>query len=127
MTKTIVHTAMAPLPVGPYSQAVEFNGMLFCSGQIPINPKTGEIFKGSIEEQTQLVMRNIEAVLSANRMKFEDVVKTTIFLADMNDFAKVNAVYGEFFKSNPPARSTVQVARLPKDAQVEIEVVAGRG
>ena len=123
MTKIIL-TENAPAPVGAYSQAVKCNGFLFCSGQIPINPKTNEVLKGTATEQAELVMKNIEAVLKAADLVFADIVKTTIYLTNMNDFAQVNEVYGKYFKSNPPARSTIAVAALPKGVNVEIEVLA---
>ncbi len=124
MSANIILTEDAPAPVGPYSQAVKCNGFLFCSGQIPINPKTNEVLKGSISEQAELVMKNIDAVLRAGGTHFSNIVKTTIYLTDMNDFATVNEVYGKYFKTNPPARSTIAVAALPKGVNVEIEVLA---
>lgn len=126
MSKKIIITDKAPAPIGPYSQAVLTGNELFCSGQIPINPTNGEVFKGAIKEQAKIVMQNIEAVLKAADMNFSNVVKTTIFLTDMNDFPSVNEVYGTYFKSEPPARSTIQVAGLPKGVNVEIEVIARR-
>lgn len=125
--KKIIQTAHAPKPVGPYSQAVQQGPFLFCSGQIAIDPATDEVHRGSVESQTQLVMKNIEAVLKEAGCDFSHVVKTTIFLTDMNDFAQVNSVYAKYFTSAPPARSTVAVAGLPKGVQVEIEVLAYRG
>lgn len=122
--KKIIKTDKAPNPVGPYSQAVLVGNELFCSGQISINPATGEVVKSSVKEQTTLVMSNIGAVLEAADMNFSNVVKTTIFLTDMNDFTIVNEIYGTYFKSDPPARSTVQVSALPKGVNVEIEVLA---
>lgn len=123
-----VHTADAPRALGPYSQAVALQGsppeLLFLSGQIPIDPATGELVSGSIEDQVRRVMHNLAAVLAEAGSGFDRVVKTTIFLADMNDFAAVNAVYGEFFGATPPARSTVEVSRLPKDVNVEIDLIA---
>jgi len=126
MSKKIILTQDAPEPIGPYSQAVQMGNFLFCSGQIAIDPKTGQVSAGDVKAQAQLVMKNIEAVLKAADLKFENVVKTTIFLTSMNDFASVNEVYGQYFKSQPPARSTVAVAGLPKGVQVEIEVIAHR-
>jgi 2-iminobutanoate/2-iminopropanoate deaminase len=117
-------TDQAPAPIGPYSQAVEAGGFLFCSGQISIDPKTNQVFTGPIEEQTKQVMENIRAVLSNAKLGFQNVVKTTIFLKDMGDFPAVNEVYGRYFSENPPARSTVAVAGLPKGVHVEIEVLA---
>lgn len=122
--KTVHRTDHAPTPVGPYSQAVEAGGFLFCSGQIAIDPKTNQVMNGSVADQTTLVMNNIRAVLQAAGLGFQNVVKTTIFLTDMNDFAAVNEVYGQFFKEQPPARSTIAVAGLPKGVNVEIEVIA---
>lgn len=117
-------TDQAPAPIGPYSQAVEAGGFLFCSGQISIDPKTNQVFTGPIEEQTKQVMENIRAVLTSAKLGFQNVVKTTIFLKDMADFPAVNEVYGRYFTENPPARSTVAVAGLPKGVHVEIEVLA---
>jgi 2-iminobutanoate/2-iminopropanoate deaminase len=122
--KTIVHTKEAPLPIGPYSQAVLINHTLYASGQIAIDPASGNLVLESIEAETKQVMKNISAVLHAVEMDFSHVVKATIFLANMNDFPKVNEVYGSFFKDHFPARETVQVARLPKDVNVEISVIA---
>jgi 2-iminobutanoate/2-iminopropanoate deaminase len=116
----------APAAIGPYSQAVEANGFLFCSGQIALDPKTAQVVEGGVKEQIVQVMKNVSAVLRAADLQFSNVVKTTIFLTDMNDFATVNEVYGSFFKSNPPARSTVAVAGLPKGVKVEVEVIACR-
>lgn len=125
--KKVVLSANAPAPIGPYSQAIEVNGMLYCSGQIPLNPANGEVVgAGDVQAQAEQVMKNIEAVLTAADLKFSNIVKTTIYLTTMNDFAKVNEVYGKFFPQNPPARSTVAVAGLPKGVQVEIEVLAAR-
>lgn len=124
--KKIMHTNNAPAPVGPYSQAVLVKDLLFCSGQISIDPKTNQVILGSIKEQTELVMKNISEVLKSADMNFSNIVKTTIFLTNMNDFAQVNEVYATYFKENPPARSTVAVAALPKGVQVEIEVIAHR-
>ncbi len=124
--KTIINSKNAPAPVGPYSQAVAFDGFLFCSGQIAINAKTNEVFKGPIPEQTKMVMENIRAVLTEAKMDFKDIFKTTIYLTDMNDFAAVNEVYATYFQEQPPARSTVAVAALPKGVNVEIEVIAKR-
>lgn len=124
MNKTIIETENAPKPVGPYSQAVKVGNTLYCSGQIAIDPKTNQVVKGSASEQAQLIMKNIEGVLTKAGAKFDNVVKTTIYLKKMDDFAAVNEVYGGYFKSNPPARSTVEVAGLPKGVDVEIEVLA---
>jgi 2-iminobutanoate/2-iminopropanoate deaminase len=127
MPKKIINSQNAPAPVGPYSQATEAGGFLFCSGQIAINPKDNSVLAGSVTEQAELVMTNIKAVLEAAHLGFENVVKTTIFLTDMNDFAKVNEIYGRYFKADPPARSTIAVAALPKGVTVEVEVLAWRG
>lgn len=124
--KKIISTDNAPKAIGPYSQAVQLDGFLFCSGQIPIDPKTNEVFTGDIKTQTEMVIKNIEGVLKAADMNFGNVVKTTIFLTNMADFAVVNEIYGKAFPSNPPARSTVAVAALPKGVNVEIEVLAHR-
>jgi 2-iminobutanoate/2-iminopropanoate deaminase len=130
MQRTVIRTPAAPAAIGPYSQAVVVpvgdSTMIFCSGQIPLDPATGAIVEGDIAAQTRRVLDNVGAVLAAADAGFDDVVKTTIFLADLNDFAAVNAVYAERFGGPPPARSTVQAARLPRDARVEIEVVAVR-
>ena len=124
--KKIIESKNAPAPVGPYSQAVETAGLLFCSGQIAIDPKTNQVMLGSVQEQAELVMKNVQAVLTQAGLTFDHVVKTTIFLTNMNDFAAVNEVYGRYFKSQPPARSTVAVAALPKGVNVEVEVIASR-
>ena len=128
MTRSIVRTSSAPAAIGPYSQAVVVpvgdRRMIFCSGQIPLDPTTGAMVDGDVAAQTRRVMANLVAVLGAADAKLSDVVRTTIFLADMNDFAAVNAVYGEHFPTDPPARATVQAARLPKDARVEIDCIA---
>jgi 2-iminobutanoate/2-iminopropanoate deaminase len=114
----------APAPIGPYNQAIRSGDFLFCSGQIPIDPATGELVTGDIAAQTHRVMQNVRAVLAAGDATFADVVKTTIYLVDMNDFAAVNAAYGEYFTGVAPARSTVAVAALPKGSRVEVEVLA---
>lgn len=124
--KKIHVTEKAPAPIGPYSQAVEVNGFMFCSGQIPLNPKSGEIIGQTAAEQTVQVMENIKAILTNAGLGFSSVVKTTIFLHDMADFQSVNEVYGKAFPENPPARSTVAVKGLPKNVKVEIEVIATR-
>lgn len=124
--RKVISTADAPKAVGPYSQAVQMGNMLFCSGQISIDPKTNEVFTGDIKTQTEMVLKNIEAVLKAADMGFGHIVKTTIFLTSMNDFATVNEIYAKSFTADPPARSTVQVAGLPKGVNVEIEVLAHR-
>jgi 2-iminobutanoate/2-iminopropanoate deaminase len=122
--KQVISTSEAPGAIGPYSQAVVANGMVYCSGQIPIDPSTGEFVPGGVEEQTVQVLKNLAAVLLAAGSSIENVVKTTVFLADMNDFAAMNDVYAEVFGDSRPARATVQAARLPRDAKVEIECVA---
>lgn len=124
--KQVHETNAAPAPVGPYSQAVEVDGTLFCSGQISINPKTNMVFTGDIKLQTQQVMENIGAVLTQAGMDFSNIVKTTIFLTNMADFAAVNEVYAKYFVAEFPARSTIAVAGLPKGVGVEIEVLAKR-
>jgi len=124
--KTVIATSDAPAAVGPYSQAVAIGNLLFCAGQIPLDPSTGNLVEGDITAQTTRVLDNVTAVLAANSMSFADVVKATVFLADMNDFTAMNAVYAKYFRAPYPARSTIQVARLPKDARVEIEVIAAR-
>lgn len=122
--KTNIATDKAPLPIGPYSQAVVNDGYVFVSGQIPFDPQTGELVEGDIEQQTERVLQNISAILSEAGTDLEHVLKTTVFLADMNDFASMNEAYARYFKTVPPARSTVEVARLPRDARIEIEVIA---
>ena len=122
--KTVHRTDHAPAPVGPYSQAVEAGGFLFCSGQIAIDPKTNEVLTGTVTEQARLVMENIRAVLDNARLSFQNIVKTTIFLTRMDDFAAVNEVYAQYFKEQPPARSTIAVSALPKGVNVEIGVIA---
>jgi len=124
MTKQVITTQNAPQAIGPYSQAIKAGQFVFISGQIPIDPKSGEMVAGGIEEQTKQVMANLKAILVAAGLGFENVVKTTIFLTDLNHFAKVNEIYGQYFVSNPPARATVQVAALPKSAMIEIEATA---
>jgi 2-iminobutanoate/2-iminopropanoate deaminase len=119
-----VSTEKAPGAIGPYSQAIKANGMVFCSGQIPIDPSTGQFVSDDVAAQTEQVLRNLDAVLQAAGASLGSVVKTTVFLADMNDFAAMNEVYGKFFSENKPARATVQAARLPRDAKVEIECIA---
>lgn len=120
----IISTENAPGAIGPYSQAVKTGGMIFCSGQIPIDPATGNFVSEDVAEQTEQVLKNLEAVLKAGGAGLGNVVKTTVFLADMNDFAAMNDVYARFFNENKPARATVQAARLPRDARVEIECIA---
>lgn len=122
--KKIIFTDKAPKAIGPYSQAVRTESMVFTAGQVGLNPETGELVEGGIEAQTRQVLTNLKSVLEAADSGLSFVVKTTVFLKDMNDFAKMNAIYAEFFSENPPARSTVAVAALPKGALVEIESVA---
>ena len=122
--KEIITTENAPGAIGPYSQAVKTENMVFCSGQIPIDPQTGEFVSDDVAEQTHQVLKNLSAVLEAAGTDLNNVVKTTVFLADMNDFTAMNEVYAEYFSKNKPARATVQAARLPKDARVEIECIA---
>lgn len=122
-SKKVVEAADAPKAIGPYSQAIVANGFVFAAGQIGTDPKTGTLVEG-VEAQTEQVLKNIAAVLKASGSSMENVVKATVFLADMNDFAKMNEIYAKHFKAPFPARSTVQVARLPRDARIEIEVIA---
>ena len=122
--KKVIKTDKAPAAIGPYSQAIATDGMIFASGQIPIDPATGELNTGSIEDQTRLVLNNLKAVLEAGGCTLADVVKCTVFLENMDDYTRMNAVYAEFFAPPYPARAAVQVARLPKDVKVEIEAIA---
>ena len=122
--KDIVLTDKGPKPIGPYSQAVKSNGFLFASGQVALDPRNNEFLGGDIRQQTERVLENIKGILEAAGSNLHHVVKTTVFLKDMNEFPAMNDVYGRYFTAAPPARSTVQVARLPKDALVEIEVIA---
>jgi 2-iminobutanoate/2-iminopropanoate deaminase len=122
--KKIISTSEAPGAIGPYSQAMRTGSFLFCSGQIPLDPKSGQIVSGDIAAQTRRVMDNVAGILKAEGLTFDSVVKTTIFLTNLGDFQTVNEVYGSYFKQDPPARSTVQVSALPKGANVEIEVIA---
>lgn len=124
MPKQVITTADAPAAIGPYSQAIRVGNMVFTSGQIPLHPQTGEIVGATAAEQARQVLQNLQAVLQAAGASLQNVVKTTIFLTDLGQFAAVNAVYAEFFPDNPPARSTVQVAALPRGVQVETEAVA---
>src|SRR5438046_4011089 len=122
--KKIISTSEAPAAVGPYSQAIRIGNFVFCSGQIPLDPKTGEIVPGDVNAQTRRVMENIAAVLRAEELNFGNIIKTTIFLTNLADFQPVNELYGSYFKSHPPTRSTVQVAAVPMGANVDIEVMA---
>lgn len=123
---TVIHTQHAPAAVGPYSQAIDCGEFVFCSGQIPLVPETGLMVEGGIESQTRQVFSNIHAVLRATGLDFSNVIKTTVFLTDLNQFSTVNAIYAEYFPENPPARSCVEVSKLPKGALVECEVIAKR-
>ena len=123
--KKIITTAKAPQAIGPYSQAVIYNGLAFLSGQIPLDPASGQLVAGDVAVQTERVLENLKAVLEASGSSLERVVKTTVYLKNMGDFPKMNEVYGRYFPSNPPARATVEAARLPKDVQVEIDAIAG--
>jgi 2-iminobutanoate/2-iminopropanoate deaminase len=125
--KDSVQTDQAPQAIGPYSQAIKAGGFLFASGQIPTDPGTGQFVAGGIAEQTEQVLKNLSAVLKAGGSSLARVVKTTVFLADMNEFASMNEVYAKFFAEHPPARATVEAARLPRDARVEIEAIAIAG
>lgn len=124
--KTIIFTDKAPKAIGPYSQAVETNGMLFVSGQVPIDPATGKIVEGGILEQTEQVMKNISAILAEAGYAFSDVVKSTCLLSDMNNFAAMNEVYGRYYPENSPARAAYSVVKLPLGALIEIETIASR-
>lgn len=126
MEKKVIRTDNAPAPIGPYNQAIQYGDMLFVSGQIALDPDSGELVQGDIQAETTMVMKNLEAVLAAAGMNFSNVIKSTIFLMDMGQFAQVNEIYGGYFSENPPARETVQVAGLPKGVNVEISVVAGK-
>jgi len=124
MKREIVHTDKAPKAIGPYSQAIRTDSMIFAAGQTGIDPATGDLIPGGVEEQTRQVLTNLRNVIEAAGSSFMHVVKTTVFLRDMNDFAKMNAIYAEYFGENPPARSTIAVAGLPKNGLVEIEAIA---
>lgn len=124
--KKIIHTTNAPQAVGPYSQAIEINGMLFISGQIPINPKTGKIIEGGVTEQTEQVMQNIEAILTEAGYTFNDVIKSTCLLNDMDNFTAMNEVYGKYYPQDPPARAAYGVVKLPLGVMVEIETIAAK-
>lgn len=124
--KKVISTANAPQAIGPYSQAIEAGGFVFVSGQIPLIPATGELVDGSVEVQTARVLENLKAILEAAGSSMEDIVKTTVYITNMDDFAKVNGIYGRYFEANPPARVCVEVSKLPKGALVEIDVIAAR-
>jgi 2-iminobutanoate/2-iminopropanoate deaminase len=124
MSRTVISTAAAPAAIGPYSQAIRTGNLLFVSGQIPLDPATGQVVDGDIRAQTRQVLKNLAAILEAAGSSLGAVVKTTVYLRDLGEFAAMNEVYAEFFRDQPPARATVEVARLPRDAAVEIEVVA---
>ena len=124
MKKEIISTSNAPAAVGPYSQAIKVGDFIFSSGQIPFDPETNELVAEDIESQTRQVMKNVAAVLEAAGVTLDNVVKTTVFMKDMNDFNQVNEIYAEYFTENPPARSAVEAARLPKDVLIEMEVIA---
>lgn len=124
MSKNVIYSANAPEPIGPYSQAIQAGNLLFVSGQVAIQKPSGNLITGNIQEETHQVMKNLEEILKAAGMNFTQVVKCTIFLKDMNNFPKVNEVYGTYFSSQPPARETVEVSRLPKDVNVEISCIA---
>ncbi|MEO6071031.1 MAG: RidA family protein [Chitinophagaceae bacterium] len=124
MQKTIIKTSQAPDPIGPYNQAILINGQLFISGQVCIDPATGDLIKGDIKDETRQVMKNLQAILKEAGMDFSQVVKTTIFITDMHQFASINEVYGSYFTSDFPARETVQVSALPKFVNVEISMIA---
>lgn len=124
MSKKTIYTDAAPEPIGPYSQAIQFNNFVFTSGQIALEAKSGQLCEGGVEEQTRLVLENIKSVLSASGASLDTVLKTTIYLKDMSDFAKVNEIYSEYFGFSKPARSTIEVSKLPKDVLVEIDCIA---
>jgi 2-iminobutanoate/2-iminopropanoate deaminase len=124
--RTVIHTPHAPAAIGPYSQAIQVGNLLFTAGQVGLDPATGQLVEGGIEAQTRRVMENLKAVLEAAGFSMTDVVQTQVFLADFDDFAAMNTVYGSYFPDNPPARATVQVSRLPREARVEIMVTAAK-
>lgn len=125
MEKTIINTTNAPAPIGPYNQAVKYGNMLYISGQVAIDPDNGNLIEGDVQAETRQVMKNLEAILAAAGMSFSNVLKTSIFLMDMGQFALVNEIYGSYFPANAPARETVQVAGLPRGVKVEISMIAG--
>ena len=124
MGKKVIQTEKAPKAIGPYSQAIQAGNFLFLSGQIPLDPETGELVKGDIRQQTKQVLENIKGVMESQKLGMENVVKVTIFLKDIGNFNQVNEIYATYFPSSPPARSTVEVAKLPRDADIEIEAIA---
>lgn len=124
MNKQIIHTEKAPAAIGPYSQAIKAGNLLFISGQVPFNPETMEIVEGGVEAQTARVLENLKAILAEAGASFDNVVKTTVFIKDMNEFGMINEIYAKYFGENKPARACVEVARLPKDVKVEIEAIA---
>ncbi|CUU04355.1 endoribonuclease L-PSP [Candidatus Thermokryptus mobilis] len=124
MEKRIIYTEKAPKPIGPYSQAVIAGNLIFTAGQIPIDPTTNQVVQGDIKEQTRRVLENLRAILEAVGSTFDDVVKVTIYMKDLNEFSAMNEVYSEYFKNSPPARTTVEVSRLPRDVKIEIDLIA---
>ncbi len=126
MEKKVIRTEKAPAPIGPYNQAIQYGDMLYVSGQIAIDPETGNLVQGNIQEETHMVMKNLKAVLNEAGMDFSNIIKSSIFIMDMGQFAQINEAYAEYFGENPPARETVQVAGLPKGVNVEISVIAGK-
>ena len=124
MEKKVIQTDQGPKAIGPYSQAIQAGGLLFLSGQIPIDPKTGELVQGDIRQQTQRVLENIKGILESQGLLLDDVIKVTVFLEDMGNFNPMNEVYASYFSSSPPARSTVEVSKLPRNAGIEIEAIA---
>lgn len=124
MKRKVIQTVKAPKAIGPYSQAIQAGSFLFLSGQIPLDPASGELVKGDIREQARRVLENLKGILESQNLGMEDMVKVTIFLKDMGNFSQMNEVYGTYFPSSPPARSTVEVARLPRDVEIEIEAIA---
>ncbi len=125
MQKDIISTSKAPQAIGPYSQAVRFDNLLFISGQIPLEPESGEIVKGDIKAQTKQILENLKGILTAGGSSLDNVLRTTIFLTDLEDYADVNKMYAQFFEKSMPARSTVQVSRLPMEVRIEIDAIAG--
>jgi len=127
MSKKKIYTNQAPSPIGPYSQAIEYGNLIFISGQVAINPATGGMENTTLEQEVRMVMQNIGAILQSQNLTYSNILKSTIFIKDMNDFAKINEIYAEYFEDTiPPARETVEVSRLPKDARIEISVIVGK-